>query len=56
MRSFLIASLEFRLKNSDPRDKEKILGTIDRLLRIDRNNNIALEYRKRLQEQSERSD
>lgn len=56
MRSFLIASLEFRLQNSDPRDKEKILGTIDRLLRIDRNNNIALEYRKRLQEQPERSD
>lgn len=57
MRTFLTASLEFRLKNSDPeREKEKMLNTIDRLLRIDKNNAVALEYRKQIQTLQKRSD
>ena len=47
IRLLLISSLEFRLKNSDfNKDKDKILDTSDRLLRISPDNKIALECRK----------
>ena len=50
IRKFLIASLEFCLKNSDlNREKDKILNQCDRLLRISPDNKIALEYRQKAQ-------
>ena len=50
LRQFLIASLEFKLKKSDPvKERDKISGMSDRLLRIAPNNKIAQKYRKEMQ-------
>ena len=55
IRKFLIASLEFRLKNSDfNREKDKIFNMCDRLLRISPDNKIALECRRKAQSQQKK--
>ena len=49
MREFLIVSLEFNLKNCNLKsDKDKIINKIERLLRLDPENKIALEYRNKI--------
>ena len=50
MQAFLIASLEFTLKNCDmKRDRDKILNTSERLLRLAPGHKVALEYFKKVQ-------
>jgi tetratricopeptide (TPR) repeat protein len=49
LRKLLILSLEFRLQNSDlSRERDKILNTADRLMRLSPGSRIALEYRQKV--------